>query len=68
TQTHQIRHHRKPSLAAPTAGRLNSNPDEPEPLFSKYLISLKLPDDGHAYDNKLIHFELLFAERYFQQM
>ncbi len=26
TQTHQTCHHRKPSLAAPTAGRLNSNP------------------------------------------
>jgi transposase InsO family protein len=26
TQTHQTRHHRKPSLAASTAGRLNSNP------------------------------------------
>ena len=24
--THQACHHRKPSLAAPTAGRLNSNP------------------------------------------
>ncbi|MDP2408889.1 MAG: hypothetical protein Q8M26_01240, partial [Pseudolabrys sp.] len=65
TQTHQIRHHRKPSLAAPTAGRLNSNPDEPEPLFSKYLISLKLPDDGHTlahgssscrWDNSSPHF------------
>jgi hypothetical protein len=54
-ERHRIKrgHNRKPPLAAPTAGRLNSNPDEPEPPFSKRLISLKLPDDGH-YANKQI--------------
>ncbi|MGX1069429.1 putative transposase [Bradyrhizobium elkanii] len=35
-------------FAASTAGCLNSNPDEPEPLFAKSLISLKLSDDGHV--------------------
>src|SRR4051812_32562410 len=34
--------------SAPAAGRLNSNPDEPEPPFSKCLISLKLSADGQA--------------------
>jgi hypothetical protein len=40
------RNHRKPPLAASAAGRLHSNPDEPEPPFSKRLTSLKLSDDG----------------------
>jgi hypothetical protein len=43
---HEVR-----SLAAPTAGRLNSNPDEPEPPFAKRLISLKLSDDGQSSKN-----------------
>ena len=47
---HQAYNHRKPSLAASAAGRLNSNPDEPEPPFSKRLTSLKLSDDGQAGD------------------
>jgi len=34
-RTHQACNHRKPPLAASAAGRLNSNPDEPEPPFSK---------------------------------
>jgi hypothetical protein len=46
TTPHQAGHNRKQPLGAPTAGRLNSNPDEPEPPFSKRLINLKLPDDG----------------------
>jgi len=32
--------------------RLNSNPDEPEHLFAKRLISIKLSDDGHSGDQK----------------
>ena len=39
--------YRKPTLAASAAGRLNSNPDEPEPPFAKRLTSLKLSADGH---------------------
>jgi hypothetical protein len=45
---HQAYNHRKPPLAASAAGRLNSNPDEPEPPFSKRLTSLKLSDDGQC--------------------
>ena len=45
TQSYQTCHHRKPSLAASTATRLNSNPDEPEPLFSKCL-TLKSSDEN----------------------
>jgi hypothetical protein len=48
TPTHQARHNRRPSLSASIAGRLNSNPDEPDPPFAKRLISLKLSDDGQA--------------------
>jgi len=45
--------YRKPTLAASAAGRLNSNPDEPEPPFSKRLISLKSSADGHRRHNRL---------------
>lgn len=34
--------------AASAAGRLNSKPDEPEPLFANRLTSLKSADDGHS--------------------
>src|SRR5262249_53364276 len=37
-----------PTLAASVAGRLNSNPEEPEPPFTKRLTSLKSSDDGHC--------------------
>jgi hypothetical protein len=47
-RTHQARHHRKRPLAASTAACLNPNTDEPEPPFSKSLISLKSSDDGQA--------------------
>jgi putative transposase len=47
-ERHQACNHRNPSLATSAAGRLNSNPDEPEPPFSEYLTSLKLSDDGQS--------------------
>ena len=34
------------------AGRLNSNPEEPEPPFTKRLTSLKSSDDGQFAKNK----------------
>jgi hypothetical protein len=40
------------TLAASTAGRLNSNPDEPEPPFPSRLISLKSSDDGQLGPKK----------------
>jgi hypothetical protein len=43
----RIKRATKPALAASAAGRLNSNPDEPEPLFAKRLTSLKLSAEGH---------------------
>jgi hypothetical protein len=36
------------ACARSAAGRLNSNPDEPEPPFSKRLTSLKLSEDRHS--------------------
>ncbi|MEY9460315.1 hypothetical protein ABH973_000728 [Bradyrhizobium ottawaense] len=48
-ERNRIKRDTKPPLAASTAGRLNSNPDEPEPPFSKSLTSLKLSDDGHSF-------------------
>ena len=48
-QSHLPANHRKPPLAASAAGRLNSNPDEPEPPLSKRLISLKSSADGQFW-------------------
>src|SRR6516225_8237551 len=38
----------RPTRAASVAGRLNSNPEEPEPPFTKRLTSLKSSDDGQS--------------------
>ena len=42
------------ACARSAAGRLNSNPDEPEPPFSKRLTSLKLSEDGQCERRQLI--------------
>jgi hypothetical protein len=48
----QACNHRHPTLAASVAGRLNSNPEEPEPPFTKRLTSLKSSDDGQAISKR----------------
>jgi transposase InsO family protein len=57
TRTYQAYNYRKPALAASDAGSLNSNPDEPDPPFSKRLISLKLSDDGQAASHQRVRNE-----------
>jgi hypothetical protein len=50
-------HHRKPTLAASAAGRLNSDLDEPEPPFSNCLISLKSFDDVTLSNEEMVCFK-----------
>ncbi|MCZ8036518.1 MAG: hypothetical protein O9288_17470, partial [Novosphingobium sp.] len=48
TRKDQAPDHPAETLAASPAGRITSNPDEPEPPFLRRRNSLKSSDDGHS--------------------